>query len=334
MPVLPPPARRSVSLLGAGVVLALLTGCTGATAAPAAPSVPVRQPVTTRAEADALFAGLTSARNTANAARDATALALLETGPSLRASTFAYAAQTAQGAAPVAPYTSAAGTLAAPEQGTADWFYSLSAPGDTAVGSSTGEYVESTFFTRTGEGAPWLLTYRLTTDPAVALPQPALAGGSAVVPDDDARARGDLALLDVVAYASTGQAAPTLDVTDADQLATAHTQGFLLPDLTPDAGAEQRACTLEEPAPAWASSTRGIFAMASVECTQSVALTGGWTAPTPTTGTIGTVPAGARLTGWTVSQTVTVLVEVHDDGTSRVVGSRLRPVRTDVTPAS
>ncbi len=201
------------------------------------------------------------------------------------------------------------------------------------MGASTGEYVESTFFTRTGEGAPWLLTYRLTTDPAVALPQPALVGGSAVVPDDDARARGDLALEDVLAYASTGQAAPTLDVTDADQLATAHTQGFPLPGLTPDAGTEQRVCTLEDPVPAWASSARGIFAMASVECTQSVALTGGWTAPTPTTGTIGTIPAGTRLSGWTVSQSVTVLVEAHDDGTSRVVGSRLRPVRTDVTPA-
>ncbi|KRC42799.1 hypothetical protein ASE27_01220 [Oerskovia sp. Root918] len=335
MPVLPPPARPSVGLLGAGVALVLLTGCTGtgATAAPAVPSVAVREPVTTRAEADTLFAGLTSARNTANAARDAAALSLVETGPSLRASTFAYAAQVAQGAAPVAPYTSTAGALAAPERGTADWFYSLSAPGDTAVGDTTGEYVESTFFTRAGEGDPWLLTYRLATDPAVALPQPALSGGSAVVPDGDARARGDLALQDVVAYASTGQPAPALDVTDADQLATAHTQGFPLPDLSPDAGTEQRACTLEEPAPAWASSTRGIFAMASVECTQSVALTGGWTAPTPTTGTIGTVPVGARLSGWTVSQSVTVLVEVHDDGTSRVVGSGLRPVRTDVTPA-
>ncbi|MGW6005948.1 hypothetical protein ACWFNS_11920 [Oerskovia enterophila] len=335
MPVLPSPARPSVALLGAGVSLVLLTGCTGtgATAAPAVPSVAVREPATTRAEADALFAGLTSARNTANAVRDAAALALVETGPSLRASTFAYAAQAAQGAAPVAPYTSTAGILAAPERGTADWFYSLSAPGDTAVGSTTGAYVESTFFTRAGEGTPWLLTYRLATDPTVALPQPALSGGSAVVPGDDARARGDLALQDVVAFASTGQPAPTLDVTDADQLATAHTQGFPLPDLSPDAGTEQRACTLEDPTPAWASSTRGIFAMASVECTQDVALTGGWTAPTPTTGTIGTVPVGVRLSGWTVSQSVTVLVEVHDDGRSRVVGSRLRPVRTDVTPA-
>ncbi|GAA1402493.1 hypothetical protein [Oerskovia paurometabola] len=329
MPVLRPAHRPLAGMIGALATLGLLSGCVGTEVA-AAPAQ-VRRPVIDRAAATTVFASLTATRNAANAARDAGALASIETGPVLRSSAFALAAQTAQAAAPVAPHTSVPGTLAAPEAGTADWFYSLRAQGDPAA--SDGEFVETTLFTRASADAPWLLAYQLATDPAVALPQPVLVGGSAVEPDDGTRARGDAALDDVLAYARSGTAAATLDVTHADQLATAHTQGFPVADLSAESGTEDRSCAYEAPAAAWLASTDGIFALASVECTQSVTLTGGWTAPTPTSSTLGTVPPGSRLSAWTVTQTVTILVEVHDDGTSRVVGSRLRPVRTDVTPA-
>ena len=329
MPVLRPAARPLAGLIGAIASLALLAGCTstGVAAAPAG----ARTAVIERPAADVVFATLTRAREAGDAAQDAGALASVATGPVLRSSTFALEAQAAQGSPGVAPYTSVPGTLAAPAAGTADWFYSLRARGDSTA--SDGEFVESTLFTRASADAPWLLTYQLATDPAVALPQPLLAGGSAVGPDDAGRARGDAALEDVLTYARTGQAAPTLDVTDADQLATAHAQGFPVPDLSPASGTEERSCALEPPAAAWLAAAEGIFTLASVECTQAVTLAPGWTAPTPATGTLGTVPAGARLSAWTVTQTVTVLVEVHDDGTSRVIGSRLRPVRTDVTLA-
>ncbi|MFF3064839.1 hypothetical protein ACFVQ3_09785 [Oerskovia sp. NPDC057915] len=329
MPAPRPPARPLAGLIGAVASLGLLSGCVGTEVA--AVPAPVHEPVISHDAAATLFASLSTTRNTANAARDGDALATIEAGPVLRSSAFAFAAQSAQAAAPVAPHTSVPGTLAAPAAGTADWFYSLRAPGDPAA--SDGEFVESTLFTRAAPDVPWLLTYQLATDPAVALPQPALVGGTAVGPDDAALARGDAALEDVLAFARTGQAAPTLDVTHADQLATAHAQGFPVADLTPESGTEERSCAYETPDPVWLTSTDGVFALASVECTQSVTLTGGWTAPTPTTSTLGTVPAGARLSAWTVTQTVTVLVEAHDDGTSRVVGSRLRPVRTDVTLA-
>lgn len=330
MPAPRPTARTLAGLVGATTAVALLSGCvaSGVSAAPA----PQPDPVIDRAAADDLFAALTTARSAANEAQDAEALAQVATGPVLRSSAFAFATQVAQGLPPVAPYASTSGTIAAPAAAaTTGWFYSLRAAGDPAA--SDGEFVESTFFTRASADAPWLLTYQLATDPAVALPQPVLAGGSAVGPDDAARARGDDALEDVLGFALTGQAAPTLDVTDADQLATAHTQGFPVPGLSPESGTEERSCAYEGPEPAWLVAAEGIFALASVECTQTVTLTDGWTAPTPATDTLGTVPAGVSLSAWTVTQTVTVLVEVHDDGTSRVVGSRLRPVRTDVTPA-
>ncbi|GAA3232640.1 hypothetical protein ACFP63_06895 [Oerskovia jenensis] len=329
MPVLRPSARPLAGLIGAVASLGLLSGCVGTEVA-AAPAQ-VREPAIDHAAAATLFGSLSATRNAANAARDPAVLARIGTGPVLRSSTFAFAAQSAQSADPVAPHTSVPGTLAAPTAGTADWFYSLGAQGDPAA--SDGEFVESTLFTRVSADAPWLLTYQLATDPALALPQPVLTGGTAVGPDDAGRARGDAALDEVLDFARTGQAAPTLDVTDADQLATAHAQGFPVPDLSPASGTEERSCGYEEPGPAWLTAAEGIFTLVSVECTQTVALTGGWTAPTPTTGTLGTVPPGVRLSAWTVTQTVTVLVEVHDDGTSRVVGSRLRPVRTDVTLA-
>lgn len=324
------PARSLQGLIGTAVSLALLTSCTG-TQADAAPAQPARTPVVDETTALAVFSTLSTTRSAANTARDSQALATVVTGPALRSSAFTYATQAVQATPPIAPYLSTPGTLAAPEDGTADWFYSVRATGDPAA--SDRDFVESTLFTRDTAGSPWLLTYQLTTDPGVALPQPALVGGSAVLPDDAAHARGDLALQEVLDYARTGQGAATLDVADADQLGTAHSQGFPVPDLGPESGTEERVCALEGPPPAWVAATEGIFAMVSIECTQTVTLTGGWAAPTPTTSTLGTVPAGARLSAWTVTQTLTALVEVHDDGTSRVVGSRLRPVRTDVTLA-
>ncbi|MHA7133761.1 hypothetical protein [Oerskovia turbata] len=323
MPTLPPPApRRLLALVGAVASLGLLTGCVG-TGASAAPAPASRTTGIGAAEAAALFDALTAARSS----QDPGALTSVATGPALRSASFALATLAAQQTPPATSYTSVPGAIVAPDAG--DWFYSLGAPGDPAA--SDGEFSESTLFTRASADAPWLLTHHLATDPAVPLPQPVLAGGSAVGPDDAARVRGDAALDAVLAFATTGTAAPTLDVAHADQLATAHAQGFPVAGLSPETGTEERSCAYESPAPAWLRSADGIFALVSIECAQTVTLAPGWAART--TSPLGTAPTGARLSAWTVAQTVTVLVEAHDDGTSRAVGSRLRPVRTDVTLA-
>ncbi|TGJ95519.1 hypothetical protein DLJ96_13335, partial [Actinotalea fermentans ATCC 43279 = JCM 9966 = DSM 3133] len=110
MPAPRPVARPLAGLVGAVASLGLLSGCVGAEVA--AVPAQVREPVIDREAATTLFASLSTTRNTANAARDAAALTSITTGPVLRSSTFAFAAQTAQGAAVVAPHTSVPGTLA------------------------------------------------------------------------------------------------------------------------------------------------------------------------------------------------------------------------------
>ncbi|MEK8227374.1 hypothetical protein NKG05_16650 [Oerskovia sp. M15] len=210
------------------------------------------------------------------------------TGPALRSSAFAYAAQTAQGPrrgratprcrAPSRPRARDGGLVLL-----------AACPGDTAA--ADGDYVESTFFTRAGAGEPWLLTYQLTTDPAVALPQPVLREAPPSCPATQCAPRGP----------RPGRGGglrehragpPTLDTTDADQLATAH-PGIPLTNLSPDAGTEDRTCALEagSPDPAWVSAAEG-SSRSSRSSAPRPSRSPGLDRPTPTTGTIGTVPAG------------------------------------------
>ncbi|HEU0042768.1 MAG TPA: hypothetical protein VFQ15_10490, partial [Jiangellaceae bacterium] len=312
---------------GAGVAALALSGCAQLpqridTADPPDPLVSA-----TQQQAEQFLAEYTEVRNTALAAQDPEQLSTVESGTLLASSQFSIAAQVAHDEPPPEPSTVAADELVAPQLASYPmWFIAADAPDNESGG--LGYYL----MTRPDAATSWHAAIRVDVPAGVDPPLSEAADDVVSAADQATAEQGSAVLEALVGYAETGTAPEGVDVTAAGDLADLHQQGFAIAGLPAGAQAETRTCSLADPdAVHWLESDSGAVAMASITCIQTIELAGGAFMTTPADG-YGTIPANTQITASSITQAVSFLVTVDDEGSATVVGGSIRPTAMSHTP--
>jgi hypothetical protein len=311
---------------GAGAAALALSGC-AQIPQQIDDDVPGTVVAATQQQAEQFLAEYTEVRNTALAAQDPEQIATVESGTLRASSEFSIAAQKAHGDPPTEPSTISADELLAPELASYPmWFIAADAPDNEPGG--LGYYL----MTRPDAATTWHAAIRVDVPAGVDPLLPEAADGVVSAADGAATERGSAVLEALVGYAETGIAPEGVDVTAAGDLAALHQQGFAIAGLPAGAQAETRSCSLAEPdAVHWLENESGAVAMASITCNQTIELAGGAFMTTPADG-YGTIPANAQITASSITQVVSFLVTVDDDGSAAVVGGSIRPTAMSHTP--
>lgn len=272
--------------------------------------------------ADAFFERYTEVNNQANAEQDAEAIATVETGTLLKSSRMGYRIQQAQNEDPLAEFAVVPSIVAAPKLDAYPmWFFAASEPEDAVSGP--GYYL----VTRENAASPWLVT--LTVYPSADAPrvEPLVSGGAAEVATP---ANGEAVLDAIVEYASTGAEPEDIDVSHAGGLGSLHEQGL---QISGDKKAveENRECSLTDDELHWLRTASGAFAMAAVSCTQTMRITDDEFHISLGDNGFGTIPGGTRLSRSEITQGVSFVVTVNDDGSAAVIGESMVPYAMDHT---
>lgn len=314
--------RAGAAAFVATVSAVALTGC----ATPPRPldiDDPSTMVAATHDQAKRFFTGYNDALDAAATAQDASALDTVATGSALAMAAFGVDAQKATQAQAPQPATATPAWVAAPElEGYPLWFVAST---DSGNGTTT-RYVVA----RDEPTTPWRAVTKVELAAGMDAPAPTTTEGVATVATGPAVERGGPILTALLAYAESGTAPEDVDVTAAGDLANLHTQGYSVAETGADFGTQTRKCVLADTrAVHWLTSDAGAVTIASITCTQVLALAPGYWFTTPEAW--GTIPGGVDLVSSTISQTVSFVLEVADDGTATVVGSPMRPVAMTYT---